>query len=246
MTADTAALRRIWQQAFGDPKETLDAFFATGFSEDRCNYLCENGIPVSALYWFDCTLGTHKLAYLYAVATEGSHRGSGLARRLMEDTHMRLKDSGYSGAVLVPGSESLFSMYQKLGYRTVSKVREFSTQWGSMSAPLIQINADRYARLRRTYLPAGGVIQEGASLDFLQTQVQFYEGEDFLLAASAEGETLSAQELLGNADAAPGILRALDISQGRFRTPGEGRDFAMLLPLQADCPVPSYFGLALD
>jgi hypothetical protein len=37
-----ADLRKLWQQAFGDSDETLDAFFATGFSPDRCHYLMEN------------------------------------------------------------------------------------------------------------------------------------------------------------------------------------------------------------
>ncbi len=44
-----ADLRRLWQQAFGDSDETLDAFFATGFSPDRCHYIAEQGVPVSAL-----------------------------------------------------------------------------------------------------------------------------------------------------------------------------------------------------
>ena len=45
-----ADLRNLWQQAFGDSDETLDAFFATGFSPDRCHYLTENDTVVSALY----------------------------------------------------------------------------------------------------------------------------------------------------------------------------------------------------
>lgn len=246
MTADIAALRRIWRQAFADPEETLDAFFATGFSQERCHFLCQNGVPVSALYWFDCTLDGYKLAYLYAVATDEKYRGKGVARKLMEQTHVHLKDRGYSGAVLVPGEPELFSFYGKLGYRTVTRVTEFSAQCGDTPVALTQIGTTRYAQARRAYLPAGGVLQEGAALDFLHTQTHFYEGEDFLLAASKVGQTLMVQELLGNTHAAPGILRAFNLLQGQFRTPGEDRAFAMLLPLQADCPTPAYFGLALD
>jgi len=57
---------------------------------------------------------------------------------------------------------------------------------------------------------------------------------------------LVAQELLGNVNAAPGILRAFNIPHGRFRIPGTGRAFAMFLPLRPQCPVPAYLGLALD
>lgn len=241
-----AELGRLWQQAFGDSDETLDAFFTTGFSPDRCHYLTENGLPVSALYWFDCRLDGQKLAYLYAVATHKKHRGRGLARRLMTETHGILKEKGYAGVILVPGTKDLFAMYERLGYGTVSQIREFSARQGSAPVVLHQINATQYADLRRQYLPKGGVLQEDATLDFLQTYCKFYAGEDFLLAVANNGDTLIAQELLGDEKAAPGILGALGISEGQFRTPGNGREFAMYLPLTDDCPRPAYFGLALD
>ena len=239
-------LREIWQQAFGDSDETLDAFFATGFSPDRYHYLTENDTVVSALYWFDCQLEGQKLAYLYAVATEASHRGKGLARRLMTETHEILRKQGYAGAILVPGSGELFAMYEKLGYQTAGTVTECFVRQGSTPVSLRRIDAAEFARLRRQYLPAGGVIQEGATLSYLQTYCRFYAGADFLLTASVDGDRLMAWELLGNMDAAPGILRTLDLPQGRFRTPGTGRDFAMYQPLTENCPKPAYFGLALD
>ncbi len=246
MTAEIASLRHIWHQAFGDPEETLDAFFTTGFSTERCHYILDKGVPVSALYWFDCTLQGKKLAYFYAVATEETHRGKGLARRLMEETHGILQAQGYAGAILVPGEKGLFHFYEKLGYRTATSVREFIAEKGEHPVPLQKIDTQTYANLRRQYLPAGGVEQAGAALDFLSTQADFYAGEDFLLAASIQGDTLTVQELLGNANAAPGILRALQLSKGIFRTPGNDRAFAMFLPLCAGCPEPDYFGLALD
>ena len=241
-----ADLRRIWQQAFGDSDETLDAFFAIGFSPDRCHYLTEKDTVVSALYWFDCKLDGQKLAYLYAVATDETHRGKGIARRLMTETHEILKEKGYAGAILVPGTKELFEMYEKFGYQTVSTVVECSVLQGSVPVSLRQIDAAEFAHLRRQYLPAGGVVQEGATLSYLQTYSRFYAGEDFILAASTDGDTLMAWELLGNMDAAPGILQTLDLPQGRFRTPGTGRDFAMYRPLTENCPKPAYFALALD
>lgn len=242
----TAELRRLWQEAFDDTDETLDAFFTLGFSPDRYACICENSIPVSALYWFDCTCESQKFAYLYAVATLQSHRGKGLARRLLEETHTRLRNQGYAGAILVPGNKELFAYYHNLGYEKMSGISEFSCQWGNTPVALTEIDADRYAFLRRAYLPQGGVVQEGETLNFLHAHAKFYKGEDFLLCAAAENNHLLAQELLGNTNAAPGILRALQIPVGQFRIPGTERDFAMLLPLREDCCAPSYFGLALD
>lgn len=242
----TAELRRLWREAFGDTEEFLDAFFAHGFSPDRHHCICENNVPVSALYWFDCTFENQKFAYLYAVATLKSHRGKGLARRLLEETHTLLHQQGYAGAILVPGSKELFAYYHKLGYRKMGGISELSCQWGNAPVAITEIDADRYARLRKRYLPRGGVVQEKETLQFLHSYAKFYEGEDFLLCATAQENTLLAQELLGNALAAPGILRALNLPTGQFRIPGGGRDFALLLPLEKNCCKPSYFGLALD
>ncbi len=244
MNAD--ALKRLWAEAFGDTEEAIDAFFATGFSPDRHHSILENGAPVSALYWFDCHLDGQKLAYIYAVATAKQHRGKGLAHRLMDETHRILQGQGYAGAVLVPGSKELFAFYKAMGYRTVSTVTEFTCTPADTSAALTEIAPDRYAKLRNTLLPAGSVVQDGAALAYLHTYASFYEGADFLLAATLEGGALYAQELLGNSNAAPEILRTLNAETGRFRTPGTGRDFAMCLPLTDSCPAIGYFGLALD
>ena len=241
-----AKLRTLWQEAFGDSAETLDAFFATGFSPDRCHYLMDDGELISALYWLDCSLEGKKLAYLYAVATKKACRGRGLARRLMEETHEILRQKGYVGAILVPGESALFPYYEKLGYRVATKVEEFSAIATDFPVYISEITPAEYATRRRIYLPRGGVCQEGETLSYLATYAKFYRGEDFLLSASGAGETLVVHEILGNTAAAGGILRALGFAEGRFRTPGTGRDFSMLLLLQTDCPAPGYFGLALD
>ena len=117
---------------------------------------------------------------------------------------------------------------------------------GSEPAALRRIDAEEYARLRRAFLPQGGVIQEGENLTFLETHAEFYAGLDFLLSAIREGDELLGLELLGNLDAAPGILSALGISQGEFRTPGSTSPFAMFLALIPGTEAPSHFGLAFD
>ena len=242
----TAELRQIWQEAFGDSEEALDRFAVTGFSSDRCHYICEEDSPVSALYWFDCALNGQKLAYIYAVATLKSHRGQGLAQRLMAETHEILKQQGYAGAILVPGEQGLFAFYEKIGYQTVTCIHSFLCQAGSEPVALREIGTEEYARLRREYLPAGGVIQEGAALEWLHSYTTFYAGEDFLFSAAREGSHLLVQEFLGNSALAGGILSALGMETGRFRTPGTELDFAMYFPFTDTCPVPGYFGLALD
>ena len=241
-----ADLRRLWQDAFANSDSFTDLFFAVGYSPERCHFIKENGIPVSALYWFDCLLKGHRLAYLYGVATLKSHRGHGLAAQLLQQTHEILRTQGYSGVVLVPEEGALFDYYQKFGYRAVTTVAEFSCDAGDTSLPLRQIDATEYAHLRDRLLPMDGVIHSGVILDFLVGYCKLYAGDDFLLAAEFIDGHLIAQELLGNVDAAPGIVKSLDCVRGHFRTPGNDRNFAMFLPLTANCPIPTYFGLALD
>ena len=219
-------LQQLWKTAFGDTEEFLSIFFSTAYSPLRCRIARENGETLGMLYWFDVTCREQKMAYFYAVATHPKHRGKGVCRRLMEDTHALLRENGYAGALLV--SETFCAA-------------------GSAPAELHRIDAQEFARLRRECLPEGGVIQEGENLRFLEAQARFYRGANFLLAAlPAEENTLFGAELLGCTDAAPAILKSLGYGQGTFRTPGEKQDFAMFLPLRENVREPSYFGFPFD
>lgn len=241
---DIPALRSLWKEAFGDTDAFLDSFFSAGFAPQRSHCVLADDALAAALYWFDCSLGGEKIAYIYAVATAAAHRGKGLCRALMDSTHAHLQALGYAGAVLVPGEAFLFEMYGKMGYQVCSHIAEFSCVSGA-PLPLREVSADEYAMLRRQLLSAGGVVQEKENLAFLQTQSRLYAGEGFVLAA-AKQDALQVVELLGDCRLAPGIVAALGKTKGSFRCPGSDRPFAMFLPLQEGAPVPTYFGLAFD
>lgn len=239
-------LRALWQEAFGDSEEFLDTFFVTAFHKDRCRCVSVHGKVAAALYWFRCSHMGQPVAYLYAVATAKAHRGKGLCRALMEDTHAHLEKLGYAGAVLVPGSEALFRLYAGLGYQVCGGISEITYTPDDRGTTLHRVDKEGYARLRRELLPSGGVVQERENLDFLQAQAALYAGPDFLLTARQEGDQLHGLELLGNATAAPGVLRALGCVSGTFRVPGD-TPFAMYRPLgNSTLPQPAYFGLAFD
>lgn len=241
------ALRALWKEAFEDTDVFLDSFFESAFCADRCRCVTVDHTLAAALYWFDCEYLGEKIAYLYAVATAKSFRGKGICRMLMENTHTHLAALGYRGAILVPGSKALFSMYRNMGYKNCGQIRALACAAGEGPIHLQSIDALQYGVLRRRMLPPNGVVQEGENLSFLQTQAVFYAGSDFLLAARREGDTLRGIELLGNTDAAPGILRTLECQNGTFRTPGAGSAFAMYHGLgMCDLPAPGYFGIAFD
>lgn len=241
----TEQLKDLWQLAFGDGEEFIDLFFRTAYSANRCLYLTDNGQITAALYWLDCEYKGQKQAYIYAVATHPEHRGKGLCRRLMDMTHKRLKALGYHAALLCPADDGLRRMYRKMGYRVVTGVAEFEAVAGK-SLLLRKLDAREYEKLRKKYLPEDGVLQEGVSTDYLASYAQLYAGEDFLLAGSFYEGSFIGMELLGNRDAAPGILAALGYERGRFRCPGMEIPFGMFLPLREDAQEPGYLGLVFD
>lgn len=238
--------RKLWQDAFGDTDAFLDSFFRTAYAPDRCRCVLTGDEIAAILYWIDCALDSQKLAYIYAVVTRPDHRGNGLCRMLIQDTHALLRARGYAGALLVPQKESLRQMYSGMGYRNIGGLREFRCLAGDDPVVLRAIGPEEYAALRRGLLPPGGVIQEGTGLAFLAEQLQFYAGPGVLLAAYSEKETLFVPELLGSPDAAPGILKALGLTQGVFRMLGSEKNFAMFHPLAEDCICPGYLGFAFD
>lgn len=238
-------LRSLWQLAFGDSEEAIAHFFDTAYSPERCQTISMDGQIAAALYWLDVSYEDQKLAYLYAVATHPDFRGRGLCRKLMAQTHAVLANTGYDGAILSPADADLRQMYGRMGYRDCGAVSEFCCSAGE-KIPVRSIGREEYALLRRKYLPEGGVIQEGDNLAYLASFAQFFAGEDFVLAAASEGSRFFGMELLGNRDAAPGILAALGYTKATFRVPGEDIPYAMFLPLKEGAKAPRYFGLAFD
>ena len=243
--AQEPQLRSLWQLAFGDSEEFIAGFFAGGYSPRRCRCAAEGDDVAAALYWFDAEFRGQKFAYLYAVATHPDFRNRGLCRALMADTAACLTERGYDGALLMPQDLGLREMYGRMGFRDCCTLSEFACDAGEAVA-LHPVSRGEFAALRREYLPPDGVIQEGANLSYLERYAAFYSGEDFLLAAAPNGDSLTSMELLGSAGAAPGILGALGFSHGRFRTPGTALPGAMFRPLRADVDAPGYFGLVFD
>ena len=239
-------LVQLWKEAFGEYDGFWELFLDTGYLPDHCRCILENGQPHAGRYWFDCSCGSDKIAYIYAVVTDPDHRGRGLCRKLMADVHVHLKNQGYASAMLVPADEGLREMYRKMGYEDCTTVTELSSRAANQPAEIRVVSPDEYAVLRKKLLPEKSVIQEGMQLPFLAAQTQLFTGSDFLLAAWREEDLLHGMELLGNTAAAPGILRALGCEKGTFQIPGEDKPFAMIHQLHDQAVIPQYFGFSFD
>ena len=237
---ETDALRTLWTECFGNEENWIDVFFRTAFDPNHVCCLRRQGRLAAALCWMDTYCQGRKLAYLYAIATAPAHRRQGLCRELMGKAHDHLARQGYAGAILVPGDEGLRQMYGKMNYVNFGGIRRFCAEAGE-PIPIRRLSPEEYTALRREYLPAGGVIQENGAMEFLASAAELYVGADFLLAMAGD----VGLELLGNAHGAPGILGALGLERGSFRTPGE-EPFAMFRSLTGEDWQPGYFGLAFE
>ena len=241
---DIPALRLLFKEAFGDGDEFLDRFFSVAFSPDRCRCISENGDILAALYWFDCEYEKKPLAYLYAIATKPTHRGKGLCKQLMENTHRHLQENGYVGAILSPAEASLYGFYERFGYKTATHIRTFTAEKNG-SIPLRRIRAEEYAAIRRRLLPEGAVIEGGVALRFLEEDAELYAGDGVLVAVKMREDRLFSPEFLGDEKKAPAVLGALEKESGVFRTVGETTPLTMFLSF-SDIETPKYFGIVFD
>lgn len=239
-------LKKLWKEAFGDDDKTIDNFFDTAFSLDRCMCTFDDNRVVAVLYWFDCTLDDVPVSYIYAVATDKEYRGRGLCRKLKEYTHRHLADKGYCGAVLVPGSAELFDFYGKLGYSICSHISSCHCKVSEPPIEVRSLTTFEYEKLRREYLPEHSVIQEGKNTAYLSSEYSLYGGETFVFAVKKIGDKAYSPEYLGNTDCIPHILKTLGCVEGTFRVTGNEREFAMWIPFVDNINPPKYFGLAFD
>lgn len=239
-------LKNLWKEAFADSDKTINNFFDTAFSADRCLCTFDGNRVAAVLYWFDCTLDDVPVSYIYAVATDKEYRGKGNCRALMDYTHRYLADKGYRGAVLVPGSEKLFDFYEKMGYNRCSGISRGYCKTAGTSIEVHSLSIAEYEELRRKLLPEHSVIQEGANTEYLSSEYNFYGGESFVFASKITGCKMYSPEYLGNTTCIPGILKALGCDECDYRTPGNDINFAMWIPFVDYTNPPKYFGLAFD
>lgn len=232
---EEATLRILFTEAFGEEAFT-DLFFRTGFSPGRC-LAAFDGELLAALHWFDCSLDGRKAAYLYGIAAFASCRGQGIGSGLIRFAIDFLQTRGYEVITLSPAEDSLFSYYERFGFRAVSTISESAVSAGD-PLPIRQLSPAEYAALRSAYLPEHSLVQEGAILDLLSGYAAFYATSNAVAAVSDH----MVWELLGEEAHAPGLIAALSLPAATVRTPGTDRPFAMALGIDE----PFYLGLALD
>ncbi len=118
--SDYNKLKKLWQTAFDDSTESLDAFFENTTSCNRVLAVFDKAEPVSALYMLESSIiideKEYSAYYIYAVCTHPDYRGKGLMKSLFCELFKVAGDRGLCYLFLVPEEEYLFKIYKKLGF----------------------------------------------------------------------------------------------------------------------------------
>ena len=261
-SADLPALTSLWQTCFGDSKESIQEFWSCLFPHIRvcvaregkkiCAMCCI--LPVSLVD--DCG-ETYQAAYLYALGTAPAMRKRGLGSSLLEYANKSLRREGIPFSLLVPSEPSLFTFYEKLGYRTAFYQKEDTIPAGERQAQVTPMNADSYSNLRQLMLYGSFV---SYSTELLNYQMQLGKGskaglfrielDHCLCCAAAEkrGDTLLIKELLpSEPEAAAALAHQLGCQQAVMRSEGTDHPFGMIKALgEVPPPENAYLGLAFD
>lgn len=264
-------LKELWAKTFGDTRQAIDLYFQEGcrlsdvLADVEGGRLCAMAslLPLR-LDWGGKTLEGR---YVYAVATDETERGKGRSTRLLERAHAVMQEQGVAASVLVPASESLFSFYERRGYRRAFRLNRRSVSAAELiknTAPpheLSSCGAERYYQLRNFAFSGCAPFAAWGEpqLRFAMQLARLYGAQIFHIRTDA-GEaaaycirrqgTVAVKEIAAQGLDDACVLSVLHAHLGAQRyevcAPARGGggtafDFAMLHPLSPDAlpaPVP--------
>lgn len=122
---EVSQLRSLWNICFGDPFSYIDFYIQNGYIAQNTFVCVINGMVVSMITMIPAVLNIRgkqycQGGYLYAIATHPDFRGQGCMKKLEAFVSGKAKERNFQFLFLVPASDSLFRMYEKIGYQTYS------------------------------------------------------------------------------------------------------------------------------
>ena len=157
---DKEELKLLWSECFSDTSEFIDRYFDTMF-EPNDVIVIRNNCKIVAMATLHRVIYVKKgkekpCGYLYAVGVKPQYRGQGYFKKLMAFAKKEAKTRGYAGIVTVPATESLFSLYKKMGYKIFSAFSLFKTEGDCEQEterfPFVECSKQEFIKLRQEYL----------------------------------------------------------------------------------------------
>lgn len=173
--SDTVQLRALFQRAFGDSDEDLDAFFVEIYPDCDAFGAFEGENLAAMAYCLPLALepSGRRGAYIYAVATDAQYRGQGICRNLLAFAEQSLEKQGVSCFLLACETEELAAMYRKMGFVGSPLAYDAPSR-----VAMQKIDAQTYGGMRETLLA------DCEHVRYTATQLRFAErGTEFFALA---------------------------------------------------------------
>lgn len=243
---DLPALKRLWQESFGDSEALIDGFFRR-LPEMGAGLAAKAGErTVGMAYLIDgLSVDGKKCGYLYAVAVDPAFRGQGAGAALSRAVFALGRERGAEILCTQPAEPGLFAWYHEiLGVDCALRRRteRFAAAPGR-TRPL-PLSPEEYHLAREEQLAGVRHLSlSEAALGFEWELCRscgggFYRLGDTVAAAYLDGEALIVPELLGDRDSACALAAALGAKEAQVRFPDpEGDAYLAAMPgtLPADC-----------
>jgi len=241
---DEAGLKSLWQAAFGDPLDVIEAFFAALYAPGMAIVWEKDGVIASAIYLLDAGLTPLpdgrmlRTSYAYALGTLPNYRGRGIGSAVTRAAIAQSVELGFDLNIICPAEESLFPYYTRLGYTHAFSIAEDEILRSVSdvcinTAKIMSTDFSVYSQLHREYAPSYGTQYPVNYLHYVEQVCKasgggFYtleiDGQVCLAAVSIVEERLFVREFLGGADVTLGVqvlLQHFNLQSATVRTMAE-------------------------
>lgn len=256
---DTAAMRSLWIDAFGDPAELIDRFFellpsmGTGFVAEL------DGEIFGAAYVLDAFLHlpggeTKKLAYIYAVSVDESAQGRGIGAELTRACMRNAWEYSADICCTLPAEDSLYDWYEsRCGLAAASYCRYEEAAASAEIDGIRRLCADEYGFLREDMLK--GHAHVSFYYGYLRFQEEiftssvggFFEYQGGLVCGYVENGIFYVKEALGDTpEFIPALCASLGAGKAVIRRASAHGERYIAAYQSKDFPPDTVWNLTLD
>lgn len=236
---DYDGLKKLWTKCFDDSSEAIDNFFEKTVTPENVVATFDNGKAVNAMYLVECEIKIsgvkYNALYIYAVCTDPLYRGKGIMTKAFEQLCSLATCRKTDYLFLVPAAESLFRLYEKLGFKTgftYKEKRVYKNEAALPDSSVSVLSYENYKKLRDTFFSETtlATLGERGFNSFLLSvgdTIRSFSSDSGYAVFEIENEQVIIHELFGDEKALTNCV--LDLC---------GKDTAILrVPAKDDCCV---------
>ena len=185
----------IWQKSFGDSREYVDFFFQNHYSSEDTLVCYYDGQETAELFLIDTQLKIkNKLygaQYVYAACTLPEFRGRGFMKELICSAVKLGRKRNKYFTVLVPGSESLFDYYSKLGFskyfknKTIVFSKDDLKHLADSDSVSVNLKVNEIAAVRSGVFDCNAIVWNENAVDYAAKECLLTDGKVLLFENSA-------------------------------------------------------------